>query len=295
MDYESMSEEGKKAFALAEGLFSGCVAVGKFISSTVRAAVDPVVKPGSPGEILWAQSLRIDAWLRSLERLNAPSDFQAVSAGCRAILESSIDIVFVSHRPQDHERIRAWEESYLLKQAQAIERYCARDPEEAKLHQWPLQFAQREKARITGLRQKYGWVDKNGKPIHPNRWTKRDLGSDSREADKLQKEFEFEKFYDLRYSELCWTTHGSGFVVRAVGGESVPILGARAYREIGYMTMLSAQLVLVHFGLYNEDMKAAFEEANLRARLMEHKALEDRGFADGMDDEAFASEGAVPR
>ena len=242
-------------------------------------------------------SIRIDGWLRSLARLNDPADFQAVSSGCRAVLESSIDVVLVRDRPANHEKVRAWEDSAMFKQANALADYCKTRPDDAQEHHWPIQYAVRERVRVEALRRKHGWVHPHrGTPQHPDRWTGpgRDLLADARVADKLQSEFRFERFYQVRYRELCWMTHGSGLVgVRRLSAEYVPFMGARAYRECGFMAMLSARLVLEYFGRFDDGMKSAFETATTTARLVEHKAMADKGFATQFEDYASVGQPTV--
>ena len=98
----------------------------------------------------------------------------------------------------------------MFKQANALAEYCKRRPEEAEGHHWPIQYAARERVRVEALRRKFGWVHQSkGNALHPERWTgvNCNLLADARDADKLQTDFAFEQFYEVRYRELCWVTH----------------------------------------------------------------------------------------
>ena len=65
-------------------------------------------------------------------------------------------------------------------------------------------------------------------------------------------------------------------------------MGARAYRECGLMAILSARLVLEHFGVFDDQMKSAFEDIRVTAIEIQHKALADKGFATRFDEGAPA-------
>lgn len=239
-----MIDEAAKAFAVGDATFRRCAHAGEFIATTVIPAILPHVEVDTAGEILFAQLVRIDYWLRSLSKLKSPEDYQAVTAGCRAMLECAIDIALVRANPDDHQKVRDWEESAKLKHAEALATYGEKDKGIKEHFGLPIEWAERETERINSLRVKHGWVERKKRadctveerPKHPNRWTNRDLGTDAREADKVQQRwaaegptFRFERYYETRYRELCWDTHGSGNIHRLVHPDNLPAIGAKAF------------------------------------------------------------------
>lgn len=77
------ADPANEAFLLSAALYAECRVVDEFTSSFVRGRIAPPEELGEPERLIVRQFLRIDAWLRTLAKLNAPGDFQAVSSGCR--------------------------------------------------------------------------------------------------------------------------------------------------------------------------------------------------------------------
>jgi hypothetical protein len=268
-----MMDKTPKAFAIGDAAFRRCAHAGEFIATTVIPAILPHVESGTAGEILFAQLVRIDYWLRSLDKLASPTDYQAATAGCRSMLELAIDIALVRANPADFQTVLDWELSAKLHHAQALSTYCEKDKEIAPRFPRQINWVETERDGINALRLQHRWVKKlddgTEKPKHPQRWTNRDLASDAREADKVQENwraegptFRFERYYETRYRELCWDTHGSGNVHRGqVGGEHLSTIGAYAFFDSGRMAMTAAYWVVLYFDLWNADMEKEFDGA----------------------------------
>jgi hypothetical protein len=255
-----------EAFALAHALYVECQVVARFIEDKVRAGVDQRVRTVAHGVAFQAQLLRGIAWLRSLDKLNHPGDFQAVTAGARALFEGAVDVTLMHFDPSNYspEKMDAWEDSAKLKHAETVTSYLAgvgREP--ADHEQLILAYATREKARIDKLRRQW-WPNLNGK--HPLRWTGRDLGADAKTADELQAEG-FQEFYRLRYPQICWTVHGSGLAgIANISPRDFPFIGGRAYREAARFARVIAEVVSRHFGCWDEGaFKALADELSLAA------------------------------
>lgn len=270
-----MIDEAAKAFAVGDAAFRRCAHAGEFIATDVLPAILPSVMAGTADEVIVAQLVRIDYWLRSLGKLASPTDYQAVTAGCRAMLECAIDIVLVRANPADFQKVLEWEESAKLKHAEALATYCQKDKDNelADRFERPIKWAAAEGARVNALRIKHGWVEKRkdgtDKPNHPDRWTSRDLGSDAREADKVQAQWtpaegppiRLERFYETRYRELCWDTHGSGNIRRLVRPELVPVIGAKAFYDSARISLVAASWVARHLRQWDDAMAAKFDSA----------------------------------
>jgi hypothetical protein len=79
-----------ESLAVARALYAEAQAVALFIDEKVRAQVDASVSAVPHGVVFQGQLLRAIAWLRSLAKLDHPGDFQAVTAGTRAVFEGAV-------------------------------------------------------------------------------------------------------------------------------------------------------------------------------------------------------------
>jgi hypothetical protein len=114
-------------FALADAFYAECQVVAQFIDERVRRSVDERVGSVPHGVVFQVQMLRAMAWLRSLDKLNHPGDFQAVTAGARSLFEGAVDVTLVHFDPAKFSpaKMDAWEDSAKLKHAQTITAYFA--------------------------------------------------------------------------------------------------------------------------------------------------------------------------
>jgi hypothetical protein len=248
-------------FALASGQFRGTVFVSQFIASWVRSWIAGLDTKDDASAVLAGQLLRVDSWLRTLAKLDDPADFQGVAAACRSLLETTIDIALVHANPQDHEQLLAWEESAKLHHAENCVTYL--DGQNiVGTNEVIRDFVTQHKARIDALRTKFGWVKKTNVPRHPGRWTDRNLGDDAKQADKLGHAFKFERFYETEYRRTCWSVHGSGFAMRRIGAVDFPSLAGLLFPHCCELALLSAEMVLRHFGLWSPEREKHFSDVS---------------------------------
>jgi hypothetical protein len=258
--------------ALARALYAEAQAVARFIDENVRASVDARVSAVPRGVVFQGQLLRAIAWLRSIAKLDHPADFQAVTAGARAIFEGAVDVTLMHFDATANgpERMDAWEESAKLKHAQTAADYIAaagRQPTESEQHM--LTFIRNKKANIEKVRLTL-WPNFKGK--HPPRWTGRDLGRDAEAAEKVLAEG-FEEFYRLRYPELCWNVHGSGLAgIANIRTEAVPYIGGRAAAEAARFARVVAEVVAKHMGCWDEEGFKTLPQRVKDARAMAYLA-----------------------
>jgi hypothetical protein len=258
-----------EAFAVAAGTFRGLVVVAEFVRSTVRTTIDQVGIKDDASAVLLGQLLRVDAWLRTLCKLDHPADFQAVASAARSLLETTIDIVLVHHTPADHKQLLAWEESSKLNYAEKLVAYFqvhgGSTPTE---HRRVAEFATKDRARIEALRRQYGWEDrKKAKTRHPERWTNHNLSDDAKAADRFGHKFSFERFYEVEYRKLCWLVHGSALAVRQISTPVFPAVTGLLFPLCGDLAFLASELVLRHVGAWSADMEKNFEAAR-RTRIV---------------------------
>jgi hypothetical protein len=269
-----------EAFALASALFRGFVVISEFVRSYVRPRIPDAALKTDADAVVFGQFLRIDSWLRTLCKLDEPADFQAVASACRALLETTIDVAFVTHRTEDHAKILAWEQSAKFKHAEAPAAYLARtnrspDDEEAVA----VAFASAEKAKIETLRKRFGWIRKDGSTFHPERWTKHKLADDARGADGLGLPFKFEDFYETQYRRLCWLVHGSALAIRGVPAEHFPGIAGLLFPACGDLGLFCSELVLKHLSLWTGADAEQFETVRRSRLLME---VQTRRFSLGL-------------
>jgi hypothetical protein len=257
-----------EALAVVRALYAEAQAVARFIDEKVRAPVDARVPAVPHGVAFQGQLLRAIAWLRSIGKLDHPGDFQAVTAGARAVFEGAVDVTLMHFNPGAFgpERMDAWEESAKLKLAQTAATYIeasGRQPTDAEQHM--LTFITNKRAYIEKVRLSL-WPNHKGK--HPPRWTGRDLGRDAEEAEKALAEG-FEEFYRLRYPELCWNVHGSGLTgVANIRAEVIPYIGGRAAAEAARFARVVAEVVAKHMGCWDEASFKRLPEEVKEARAL---------------------------
>jgi hypothetical protein len=253
-----------EAFALADAFYAECQVVAKFIDEKLRLLVDERVGRVPHGVTFQVQLLRAIGWLRSLDKLNHPGDFQAVTAAARALFEGAVDVTLMHFDAASNgpEKMDAWELSAKLKHAQSIATYLSeagRPPAEDE--KTILAFLHQERTGADHLRLRW-WPRKDGKPEHPSRWTGRDLGSDFTAG--------FEEFYRLRYPQICWNTHGSGAAgIANIAPEVFPFIGGMAYREAAKFASVVAEVVAKAMSCWNEaDFTALREQVTLASGVV---------------------------
>src|SRR5262249_12942655 len=145
-------------------LWNECALVFDFNNSGVRAVL--LGTDGNRG-VLAAGHVpgfeRALAWQWTLTRLTQPTDFQAVFAASRALMEIVIDAVLLRHELDGPARQEDWEESAKLKHAQGIARFFVGRTAPDDMRQ-AIAYVQREAARIDARRVTRGWTTKTGLP-----------------------------------------------------------------------------------------------------------------------------------
>jgi hypothetical protein len=261
------------ANALANAAFVECEDVRDFLTRQVRPLLDRVANTSDADATVHGAVLRVMAWMTSMGRLNDPVYFQVSLAGVRAIFEIAIDLALLHHDRANHTsaKIIAWERSALLAAAEKTARYYERSGKPvADEHEERLRFVEREGDRIRLLRRTT-WPGRRDAESHPMRWTGRNLGDDARRAAAFGS-YGFDAFYDLRYAEWCWGTHGSGLAgIRPIPAESFPGLAAFALHESARLALVAATLALNYFGLWDSIVAIRFEQ--LEKEISKHRAL----------------------
>lgn len=276
------------AFAVSNGLWNECFLAFQVINGPVRAALcgDDSVHGPLPNQ--WRGGWwRAVAWQHSLTQLQSPSDFQAVFAAARALLEITIDAVLLRHETDAAARMADWEESAKLKQAEGIARFYGGQPA-PRDHQEAISFAQRESAAIAARRVARGWVTQTG-TRHPDRWTNRNLGDDARKADGFEAGLGLEEIYETKYRQMCWYVHASGAIgLRQLGPAMFPALGGFAFRTCSTLAVKHAKLLLQYSGVWETPFREQTWE-DIFERLKETQILTTHAAIFGEDALAAAA------
>jgi hypothetical protein len=265
------------AFSLSNGLWNEFYQAYQIINGPARIAL--LGDAGSRGSLplQWNPGyLRLVAWMHSITQLQSPSDFQAVFAAARAMLEITIDAVLLRHLHDAVAQMADWEESAKLKHAEAISRFYAGRKVPAEFSE-AVQFVQREGAAVAAKRTARGWVTPTG-TRHPDRWTSRNLGDDAKRADGFEPGLPLEETYETKYRQMCWYVHASGAVgLRGLGADMFPALGGLTLRTCGTLAVVYAKLMLKYAGVWampfhGNSWESIFEELKRAQAIVLHAA-----------------------
>jgi len=203
--------------------------------------------------------LRGQAWMGTLAELKHPQHFQAALAGTRTMLEIAIDLALLHHDRTNFTpaKILAWERSSKLKAAERAQRAFAGQPlppeQRAK-----IDFANNFGASIRAERATV-WPGRTRSDSHPDRWTDRSLEADAEAVDRLGG-YGLRDYYDGRFAELCWGTHGSGLAgVRFIPEDTFPALIGMAFEDAGRLAVLVSELTLRYFDKFDAIMEQRFK------------------------------------
>ena len=186
---------------------------------------------------------RAAIWLTSLSRLDRPTDYQAHSAACRALLELVVDVVLVASEPPPCERMWAWEESAKLKIMPALQGVRAEgEGEGAEYSEARLPRTKRAdrpeppKAALGNGQAPPTWF---GKPFEQVTAEADRRANASRKVGHV--ETDYEATYAKNYDELCWGTHGSSLaMIRSTPPPE--FLAALAMRALGESSRFALDL-----------------------------------------------------
>ena len=259
--------------AIGEAQFQACQLVDDFLQARVRPRVQAAVAAHPNGDaatfagILW----RVIAWVHTLAKLNEATDFQASIAASRALFEIAVDVTIL-HFDEDQSvpKLIAWEDSSKLKSAMRIRDYfLCRNEAPTREFDGPMQFLDTGGARVQALRAHY-W---NGQ--HPsNRWTGRSLEQDACQASRMFEAGDYEQFYETRYPQICWNTHGSGLAgVRFISVENLPGLSGIALSECAHFALVAAEIILLHLELWDAPMAVEFDDHRAHRIALTHATM----------------------
>ncbi|MEW6737832.1 MAG: hypothetical protein AB1489_41510 [Acidobacteriota bacterium] len=218
--------------------------------------------------------LRALTWVKSIDKLDEPTDLQPILTSVRALLETSVDLNLLRAEPGTTLcwKMYWWEESAKLKAATCLRDYYKRAlPRDGKnfpadipsVSADAMQFIDNNEAHLLNQRRTL-WpshVSNSGAPKHPERWTgSGELLTDVRAADRAGGSLiktivgmPLEEFYESEYRRLSWNVHGSGLtIVRRLTPSGVHLMCGFGYLCCARLALLCTKLVVDEFGVANE-------------------------------------------
>lgn len=255
-----MARTDTDAFALGAAHFEDVVTVRDFARDKIRPVVDRFSNSNHEDGTVYGLFLRSVGWLSTLAELKHPQHFQAALAGTRTILEICIDLALLHHDRANMTpaKIMTWERSAKLKAAERTRR-CFDGRELPEEHSDRVAFIDREGPSIRAERARV-WPNRRDPESHPDRWTGRPLDADAQAADRFGS-YGLRDYYDGRFAELCWGTHGSGLAgVRFVPEEHFPGIIAIAFQDAAKLGTLGCELTLRYFDKFEIILEARFHQ-----------------------------------
>jgi hypothetical protein len=119
-----------EAFALADAFLGACQVVAQFIDKEVRPSLENAVAMDPSMLHVHGLFLRVIAWLRTVDKLRHPGDFQAAATAARTLFEVAVDLTLLDfdRKTQPLAKLLAWERSAKLKHAVSLLDYISRQP-----------------------------------------------------------------------------------------------------------------------------------------------------------------------
>ena len=219
------------------------------VHGEVLPSVDAAPKSTVLDAAVQGSLIRALAWGLSLKKLEEVYDFQAQSAGCRALLEIVVDLALLTGGAQPAEKLKAWEDCCKFSEAEKALASGPGQPQGVDAAQ--RVHIKRNRTDHDKALKKY-WP---GKTVQPMRWTGNGLAKDARAVDKLPHVPSMKLGTLMRdhYARLNWAIHGSGVLLaRSLGPTTFPGVSIFA---VGLSFDLLANVVrlsLTHFGLFDK-------------------------------------------
>ena len=258
-EYELFARQGFEGTLVVENYLSD-LAIGMFRISPGELPRLCVVK---------GLALRAVGFIQALARLDQIAHIQLSLSANRALLEVLVDLILISQSTSSEvlEKFEAWELSTQLKAALATITYIKeRQGHLTELEEPLVNFTVNQESHIRELRRRF-WPGKDGKGIHPNRWTGSNLLIDVQEADRLQGT-KLEWFYQTEYRRMNWLVHGStlaGF--RGVNTAMLEAWYGGSHSRASSFAMDVAKIVLEQLGGFSGQVKATHERAETEWEL----------------------------
>jgi hypothetical protein len=229
--------------------------------------------------------MRAYVWMQTLARLNDPLDFQAVSAGNRALLEIAVDLVLLHHDKTNESgwRMHWWGVSEKLKASeQILDFYKTKNLNLPDRYEAQKQFYDGECANVLRMRAAL-WPNMKNPSHHPSRWTRNgNLFDDILRADQLhgsaiEKEMgsSLEEYYRTEYRKINWRIHSGTAGFWNLPAEAYYLICGFGLKSGADLSMLSTKIVFLDFEDLNtvDGLNEEWEGIELQRNLAYLEAL----------------------
>jgi hypothetical protein len=259
MNNKSEIEESK---AFATGLFQGTQIVSYYMKDCHPLIEGVIIKSetGHREACLKGLWMRAYAWMQTIGKLNDPLDFQAISAGNRALLEITVDLVLLHHDKTNESgwKMFWWNLSEKLKASeQIISFYNEQGLTVPDTYEAQEIFCRDEKSIIDNMRVTL-WPNKKNpsKPVHPDRWTGNgNLFDDIVKADQLYGSvikadigLTLVEYYRTEYRKMNWRIHSGVASFWNQPPEAYNLTCGFALKWCADFGMLCTKIILNDFG-----------------------------------------------
>lgn len=247
--------------AFATGLFQGAQIVAQYMKDRYKfiSEAEGISETGYKTGCIKRLWLRAYLWMQTLERMNDPLDFQAISVGNRVLLEILVDLILL-HHDKSHElaaKMFWWGESEKLKASEQIVTFYAEKglsvPDEFEAQEI---FYKTRKSEIENMRRNL-WPTRKNPTSHPDRWTgNRNLFQDIERADQLYGSVvEAEigsalvEYYRTQYRKMNWRIHSGVASLGDQPAEAFYLICGFGFKWCADFAMLSTKITLADFEL----------------------------------------------
>ena len=288
----------KETNDLAKRRYRWLVRVATYAENVHREQIEKQLNPSPRETCLRGLFLRAALGLRTMKKLEQPSDLQALAACTRSLVEISVDMLLV-HEDKGSacsERMEAWQESAKLKAAMLlVEHFRSQNREVPSEYKPQADFVDNKKSEIekkriglwtfytrgTNRDSQTSTIDEKTierwKRQHPQRWTNRSLRDDMKIVDEHRRDWLLKvfgltltEFYRAELSWINWYVHGSTLTgINNISDETFTRLCARCYEVSAYLGMICAHIIQSDYRLFElfPEMQIEWE------RLLNHRDL----------------------
>lgn len=269
--------------ALASAYYAGCRVVLRFVEDFVKPIIDQEALIVADGKVYrhpfyfkmacGAMIQRLHAWLMSIQKLDAPADFQAILTAGRALFEMAVDLTLIKFEESGSmSKMQAWHMDAKLRWAKSkVENGLDSDGSAAR-------FVSEVRTEVSAMVDKHWGTPELKNKRNKGRWTGRDLSVDSKKAESYASDG-FVEYYLERYKAACWQVHGSGVIgTMEAPTDLFPTLAAQGLRDAERFARVACRLLLDLLGKYDDAAKAQFElmEATVSHAYADTLAMHER-------------------